>query len=125
MPRVVAGQAQLEGNFTDVSEQALDSMEPTSPSDSIERCEGVIVPSHDDHRALTEIEQGLYEDDPRLAHRFDAWSMPHDRRRLAVLLFAVGIVVTVAGTLALSGATIVLLGFFPVAAGIALWHLGE
>ena len=76
-------------------------------------------------RALAEIEQGLYEDDPRLAHRFDAWSVPNDWRRLAVLLIAVGIVVTVAGTLALSGATIVLLGFFPVAAGIALWYLGE
>jgi hypothetical protein len=100
-------------------------MVSTSPSESIERCEGVIVPSHDDHRALTEIEQGLYEDDPRLAHRFDAWSVPHDWRCLAVLLVAVGIVVTVAGTLALSGATIVLLGFFPVTAGIALWYLGE
>jgi hypothetical protein len=100
-------------------------MVPTSPSGSIERCEGEIVPSHDDHRALAEIEQGLYEDDPRLAHRFDAWSMRHDWKRLAVLLVAVGIVVTVAGTLAHSGATIVLLGFFPVAAGIALWYLAE
>ena len=125
MPRVVAGQDQPEGSFTDVSEQALDSMVPTSPSESIERCEGEIVPSHDDHRALAEIEQGLYEDDPRLAHRFDAWSMRHDWRRLAVLLVAVGIVVTVAGTLAHSGPTIVLLGFVPVAAGIALWYLGE
>jgi len=78
MPRVVAGQDQPEGSFTDVSDQALDSMMPTSPSESIERCEGEIVPSHDDHRALAEIEQGLYEDDPRLAHRFDAWSMRHD-----------------------------------------------
>jgi hypothetical protein len=100
-------------------------MVPTSPSGSIERCEGVIVPSPDDHRALAEIERGLYEDDPRLAHRFDAWSMRHDWRRLAVLLVAGGIVVTVAGTLAHSGPTIVLLGFFPVAAGIALWYLGE
>jgi hypothetical protein len=99
-------------------------MAPTSPNESIERCEGVIVPSYDDH-GLAEIERGLYDDDPRLAHRFDAWSMPHDWRPLAVLLFAIGIVVTIAGTLALSGATIVLLGFFPVAAGIALWHLGE
>jgi hypothetical protein len=85
----------------------------------------VIVPSHDDRRGLAEIEQGLYADDPRLAHQFDAWSMPHDWRRLAIVLIAVGIVVTVVGTLALSGATIVLLGFFPVAAGIALWYLGE
>jgi hypothetical protein len=100
-------------------------MVPTSPSEAIERCEGVIVPNHDDHSGLADIERGLYEDDPRLAHRFDAWSMPHDWRRLAILLIAVGIVVTVAGTLALSGATIVLLGFFPVAAGIALWYLSE
>jgi hypothetical protein len=85
----------------------------------------VIVPSHDDPRGLAEIERGLYADDPRLARRFDTWSMPHDRRRLAVLLIAAGIFVTIVGTLALSGATIVLLGFFPVAAGIALWHLGE
>jgi hypothetical protein len=125
MPRVVAGQDQPEGSFTDVFEQALDSMVATSPSESTERCEGEIVPSHDDHRALAEIEQGLYEDDPRLAHRFDAWSVRHDWKRLAVLLVAVGIVVTVAGTLAHSGATIVLLGFFPVAAGIALWYLDE
>ena len=74
---------------------------------------------------LVEIERGLYADDPRLALRFDAWSVPHDWRRLAILFIAVGIVVTVAGTLALSGATIVVLGFFPVAAGIALWYVGE
>ena len=83
------------------------------------------MPSHDDRRGIAEIERGLYEDDPRLAHRFDAWSMRHDWRRLAVLLVAGGVVVTVAGTLAHSGATIVLLGFFPVASGIALWYLGE
>jgi hypothetical protein len=100
-------------------------MVATSPSESIERCEGVIVPHHDDHRGLAEIEQGLYEDDPRLAHRFDAWSVPNDGRRLAILLIAVGIVVTIVGTLALSGATIVLLGFFPITAGIALWYLSE
>jgi hypothetical protein len=85
----------------------------------------VIVSNHDDHRRLAEIERGLYDDDPRLAHRFDAWSIPHEWRRLAILLIAVGIVVTVLGTLAHNGAMIVLLGFFPVAAGIALWHLGE
>jgi hypothetical protein len=100
-------------------------MAPTSPNESIGRCGGVIVPNHDDRRGLAEIEQGLYDDDPRLAHHFDAWSMPHEWRRLAIPLMALGIVVTVAGTLAHSGATIVLLGFFPVATGIALWHLGE
>jgi hypothetical protein len=86
---------------------------------------GVIVPSHDDRRGLAEIERGLYDDDPLLAHRFDAWSVPRDWRWLAILLFAVGIACTVVGTLALSGATITLLGFFPVTAGIALWYLGE
>jgi hypothetical protein len=100
-------------------------MAATSPNESIERREGVIVPSHDDRHGLAEIEQGLYDDDPRLARRFDTWSMPHDWRRLAMVLIAVGIVATVAGTLALSGATIVLLGFLPVTAGIALWYLGE
>jgi len=85
----------------------------------------VIVPSNDDRHGLSEIERGLYDDDPRLAHHFDAWSMPRDWRRPAVVLIAVGIVVTVAGTLALSGATIVLLGFFPIVTGIALWYLGE
>jgi hypothetical protein len=85
----------------------------------------VIVPTHDDHRALGEIERHLYDEDPRLAHRFDAWSVRHDWRRLAVVLVAVGVLVTIAGTLAHSGATIVLLGFFPVATGIALWHLHE
>jgi hypothetical protein len=94
-----------------------------SPTEAIERCEGVIVPSHDDRRRLAEIERDLYDDDPRLAHRFDAWSLPRDRRWLAILLIAVGIGGTVAGTLALSGAMIVLLGFGPVAAGIALWYL--
>ena len=79
------------------------------------------MPSHDDRRALAEIERGLYDDDPLLAHRFDAWSVPRDWRWTAILLIAVGIV----GTLALSGATITLLGFLPVAAGIALWYLGE
>ena len=83
------------------------------------------MPSHDDRRRLAEIEQGLYDDDPRLAHRFDAWSVPRDWRWLAILLVAVGIGGTIAGTFALSGATIVLLGFVPVAAGIALWYLGE
>jgi DUF3040 family protein len=100
-------------------------MATTSPNGSIERCEGMIVPSHDDRHGLTEIERALYDDDPRLARRFDTWSMPHDWRRLATVLIAVGIVVTMAGTLALSGATIVLLGFLPVTAGIALWYLGE
>ena len=100
-------------------------MAPTSPNESIERCEGVIVPSHDDRRRLAEIERGLYDDDPLLAHRFDAWSVPRDWRWLAILLIAVGIVGTIVGTLALSGATITLLGFVPVAAGIALWYLGE
>ena len=83
------------------------------------------MPSNDDRHGLSEIERGLYDDDPRLAHHFDAWSMPRDWRRPAVVLIAVGIVVTVAGTLALSGATIVLLGFFPIVTGIALWYLGE
>ena len=83
------------------------------------------MPSHDDGRQLAEIERGLYDDDPLLARRFDAWSVPRDWRRLAISLVAVGIVGTVAGTLALSGATIVLLGFVPVAAGIALWYMGE
>jgi Protein of unknown function (DUF3040) len=100
-------------------------MAPASLNESIERCEGVIVPDQDDRSGLAEIERGLYDDDPRLARRFDTWSMPHDWRRLAIPLIAVGIVVTVVGTLAHSGAMIVLLGFFPVAAGIALWHLGE
>jgi hypothetical protein len=36
----------------------------------------VIVPSHNDRGGLAEIEQGLYDDDPRLAHRFDTWSVP-------------------------------------------------
>ena len=67
------------------------------------------------------IERGLYDDDPLLAHRFDAWSVSRGWRWLAILLIAVAIV----GTLALSGATITLLGFLPVAAGIALWYLGE
>jgi hypothetical protein len=84
----------------------------------------VIVPDHDDRRLLAEIERGLYDDDPRLARRFDAWSVPRDWRWLAILLIAVGIGGTIAGTFALSGATIVLLGFCPVAAGIALWHIG-
>ena len=44
---------------------------------------------------------------------------------MAILLIVVGIGGSVAGTFALSGATIVLLGFVPVAAGIALWHVGE
>lgn len=83
----------------------------------------MIVPSHDDRQRLAEIERGLYDEDPRLAHRFDAWSVPRDWRWLAVLLIAVGVGGTVAGTLALSGATIVLLGFGPVAAGIALWYM--
>ena len=81
------------------------------------------MPSHDDR--LAEIERGLYDDDPRLARRFDAWSVPRDWRWLAVLLVAVGIGGTIAGTFALSGATIVLLGFVPVATGIALWYLEE
>jgi hypothetical protein len=85
----------------------------------------VIVPSHDDRRRLAEIERRLYNDDPRLVHRFDAWSVPRDWRWLAILLVAVGIVGATVGTLALSGATIVLLGFLPVATGIALWYLGE
>lgn len=83
------------------------------------------MPGNDDRRALADIERGLYEDDPRLARRFDAWREPRDWRQLAMLLVAFGIVVTVVGTLAHSGAMIVLLGFFPVAAGIALWYLGE
>ena len=83
------------------------------------------MPGNDDRRALADIERGLYEDDPRLARRFDAWGKPRDWRQLATLLVALGIVVTVAGTLVHSGAVIVLLGFFPVAAGIALWYLGE
>jgi hypothetical protein len=87
--------------------------------------EGVIVLSHDDRHRLAEIERGLYDDDPPLARRFDAWSLPRDWRWLAFLLLAIGIGGAVAGTLALSGATIVLLGFVPVAAGIALWYLGE
>jgi hypothetical protein len=98
-------------------------MAPTWSNESIERCEGVIVPSHDDRRRLAEIERRLYDDDPRLAHRFDAWSMPRDWRWLAILLVAVGIGGTIAGTVALSGAAIVLLGFVPVAAGIALWYI--
>ncbi len=79
--------------------------------------------SCDDRRRLTEIERALYDDDPRFAHRFDAWSAPRDWRWLAISLIAVGIAGAVAGTFALSGATIVLLGFVPVAAGIALWYL--
>jgi len=51
--------------------------------------------------------------------------VPRDGRWPAILLIAVGIVGAVVGTLALSGATIMLLGFLPVAAGIALWYLGE
>jgi hypothetical protein len=86
---------------------------------------GVIVLSHDDRRRLREIERRLYDDDPRLAHRFDAWSTSRDWRWLAVLLVVVGIGGTVAGTLALSDATIVLLGFVPIASGIALWYVGE
>jgi cadmium resistance protein CadD (predicted permease) len=85
----------------------------------------VIVPSDNDRGGLAEIEQGLYHDDPRLAHRFDTWSVPHDRRWLAILLIAVGIAGSVVGTLIPSGATTVLLGFFPVTAGIAMWYLGE
>jgi hypothetical protein len=85
----------------------------------------VVVPDNDDRRALADIERGLYADDPRLARRFDAWRQPRDWRQPAMLLIALGVVVTVAGTLAHSGATIVVLGFFPVTAGIALWHLGE
>jgi Protein of unknown function (DUF3040) len=84
----------------------------------------MIVPSHDDRRRLAEIERGLYDDDPRLAHHFDAWSAPRDWRWLAILLVAVGIGGTIAGTCALSGATIVLLGLGPAAAGIALWYIG-
>ena len=81
--------------------------------------------SPDERRGLAEIERGLYDDDPRLARCFDAWSVRRDWRWLAVLLIAVGIAGSVAGTSALSGATIVFLGFFPIAAGIALWYLGE
>jgi hypothetical protein len=44
---------------------------------------------------------------------------------LAILLIAIGIGGAVAGTFALSGGTIMLLGFVPVAAGIALWYAGE
>jgi hypothetical protein len=100
-------------------------MAPTSPNESIKRCEGVIVPSHDDHRRLAEIERGLYDDDPLLAHRFDAWAVPRDWRWLAILLITVGIAGAVVGTLTLSGATVTLLGFLPVVTGIALWYLGE
>ena len=81
--------------------------------------------SHNDRRGLAEIEQGLYNDDPRLAHRFDTWSVPRDWKWLATLLIAVGIGSAVVGTLTHSGATIFLLGFLPVTAGIALWYLGE
>jgi Protein of unknown function (DUF3040) len=100
-------------------------MASTSPNESTERCEGVIVPSHDDRLGLGEIERSLCDQDPRLAHRFDTWSVPPDWRWPATLLIAVGIASTVVGTLALSGATITLLGFLPVTAGIALWYLGE
>ena len=96
-----------------------------SPDERTERCEGVMtVPSYDERRRLADIERGLYDDDPQLARRFDAWSAPRDWRWLAILLIAVGIGSTIAGTFALSGATIVLLGFVPVAAGIALWYIG-
>ena len=81
------------------------------------------MPSHDDRRRLADIERGLYDDDPRLARHFDVWSVPRDWRWLALLLVAVGIGGTVVGTLAVSGATVTLLGFVPVAAGIALWYL--
>lgn len=81
------------------------------------------MPGHDDRRRLADIERGLYDDDPRFARQFDAWSVPRDWRWLAVLLVAVGIGGTVVGTLAVSGATVTLLGFVPVAAGIALWYL--
>ena len=80
--------------------------------------------SHDDRRRLAEIERGLYDDDPQLAERFDALSVPRDWRWLAMLLVVVGIGSTIGGTFALSGATILLLGFVPVAAGIALWYVG-
>jgi hypothetical protein len=83
------------------------------------------VPSHNDRRGLAEIEQGLYDDDPRLAHRFDTWSVSRNWRRLATLLIAVGIGGSIVGTLTLSGAATLLLGFLPVTAGIALWYLGE
>ena len=82
------------------------------------------MPSHDDRHRLAEIERRLYDDDPRLAQRFAAWSVPRDWRWLALLLVTVGIGATIAGTLALSGAMIMLLGFVPVAAGIALWYVG-
>jgi hypothetical protein len=85
----------------------------------------VIVPSHNDRGGLAEIEQGLYDDDPRLAHRFDTWSVPRDWRWLAILLIAGGIGGGIVGTLTLSGATTLLLGFLPITAGIALWYLGE
>jgi hypothetical protein len=86
---------------------------------------GVIVPSQNDRGGLAEIEQGLYDDDPRLARCFDTWSVPRDWRWLAVLLIAVGIGGAVVGTLTLSGPTTLLLGFIPVTAGIAVWYLGE
>jgi Protein of unknown function (DUF3040) len=85
----------------------------------------VIVPSHNDRRGLAEIEQGLYDDDPRLARRFDRWSVPRDWRWLAILLIAVGIGGSIVGTLTLSGATTLSLRILPVAAEIALWYLGE
>lgn len=83
------------------------------------------MPGHDEWRGLAEIERGLYDDDPRLAHRFDMWSVRRDWRWLAVLLIVVGIGGSIVGALAHSGAATLLLGFFPVAAGIALWYLGE
>ena len=79
----------------------------------------------DDRRQLAEIERGLCDDDPRLAQRFEAWTAPRDWRWPATLLVAFGIACTVVGTLAHSGGTVVLLGFVPVAAGIALWYLQE
>ena len=83
------------------------------------------MPSHNDRGELAEIEQGLYDDDPRLAQRFDTWSVPRDWRWLAILLIAIGIGGSIVGTLTLSGAATLLLGFVPVAAGLALWYLGE
>jgi Protein of unknown function (DUF3040) len=85
----------------------------------------VIVPSHNDRGALAEIEQGLYDDDPRFAPRFDTWSVSRGWRWSATLLIAVGIGGAIVGTLTLSGATTLMLGFIPLTAGIALWYLGE
>ena len=75
--------------------------------------------SHDEERRLREIERRLLREDPDLARRMGRPPVRHSPR-LAVLLLVVGVVGLLVGMIATSGATVVLLGLLPLAAGYAL-----